>query len=154
MGVEPEIALSIAKKESGFCQEKRSPAGAVGVFQIMPSTARKIGFNPYNYRDNIKGGISYYKTLKKMFKTDEMALAAYNAGPGNVKKFGGVPPYAETRRFIRVVLADYNTYKTNPDASVEKHLLAVRENKEKNRQMLAEQEHREMLTIFMLNQAI
>ena len=150
LGIEPEIALGIAKQESGFCQEKRSYMGAVGVFQMMPSTARRIGFNPYNYKENIRGGISYYKQLKKMFKTDELALAAYNAGPGNVKRYGGVPPFAETRKFVKIVLTHYNNYKTNPDATVEKYLAAVKENKE----VLAEKEHREMLTLFMLNQAI
>jgi len=154
MGVEPEIVLGIAKQESGFCQNKRSPMGAVGVFQIMPSTARKIGFNPYHYKDNIRGGIAYYKQLKKMFKTDELALAAYNAGPGNVKRYGGIPPFAETKKFVRIVMGHYNTYKTTPDGTVEKLLTAAKENKETNKQTLAEQEHREILTLFMLNQAI
>ena len=154
MGVEPEIALGIAKQESGFSQNKRSSMGAVGVFQIMPSTARKIGFNPYHYKDNIRGGIAYYKQLKRMFKTDELALAAYNAGPGNVKRYGGVPPFSETRRFIQIVMGHYNTYKTNPDASVEAMLAASRENRDTNKQTLADKEHREMLDLFMLNQAI
>lgn len=154
MDVEPEIVLGIAKQESGFCQEKRSRMGAVGVFQIMPSTARKRGFNPYHYKDNIRGGIAYYKHLKKMFKTDELALAAYNAGPGNVKKYGGIPPFAETKKFVKIVLGNYNTYKNNPDATVVPYLTAARENREQNKQVLADKEHREMLTLFMLNQAI
>lgn len=150
MGVEPEIALSIAKKESGFCQEKRSYMGAVGVYQLLPSTARRIGYNPYHYKDNIRGGIAYYKLLKKMFKSDVMALAAYNAGPGNVKKYGGVPPFAETKRFVNVCMQYYNEYKNNPDSTVAQYLAAGKEKK----QVLAEKEHREMLTLFMLNQAI
>lgn len=155
LGVEPEIALSIAKQESGFSQNKRSAMGAVGVFQIMPSTARKIGFNPYHYKDNIRGGISYYKQLKRMFKTDELALAAYNAGPGNVKRYGGIPPFAETRKFVKVVLNNYNEYKTNPDSTVETLLATYKENnKDGSKPTLADKEHREMLTLFMLNQAI
>lgn len=150
MGVEPEIALSIAKKESGFCQEKRSYMGAVGVYQLLPSTARRIGYNPYHYKDNIRGGIAYYKLLKKMFKSDVMALAAYNAGPGNVKKYGGVPPFAETKRFVNVCMKYYNEYKNNPDPTVAQYLAVGKEKK----QVLAEKEHREMLTLFMLNQAI
>ncbi len=150
MGVEPEIALSIAKLESGFCQEKRSRMGAVGVFQILPSTARRVGYNPYHYKDNIRGGIAYYKQLKRIFKSDALALAAYNAGPGTVKRYGGIPPYAETKRYVRVVLQHYNEYKKNPDPTVSKVLAASKENK----QVLAEKEHREMLTLFMLNQAI
>ncbi len=149
-GVEPEIALSIAKLESGFCQEKRSKMGAVGVYQLLPSTARRIGFNPYNYKDNIKGGIVYYKQLKRIFKSDAMALAAYNAGPGTVKKYGGIPPYAETKKYVSAVLKHYNDYKSNPDPIVAQYII---DDKEK-RQVLAEKEHREMLTLFMLNQAI
>ena len=124
MGVEPEIALGIAKKESDFCQERRSSAGAVGVFQLMPSTARRIGYNPYQYKENIKGGIAYYKQLKQIFKTDELALAAYNAGPGVVKRCGGMPPYAETKRFVRLVMAYSNEFKTNADSDVAKKVAA------------------------------
>ncbi len=151
MGVEPEIALGIAKKESEFCQEKRSSAGAVGVFQLMPSTARRIGYNPYQYKENIKGGIAYYKQLKQIFKTDELALAAYNAGPGIVKRCGGMPPYAETKRFVRLVMAYSNEFKTNANSDVAKKVAA---NKQKREMIAAEKEHREMITLFMLNQAI
>ena len=151
MGVEPEIALGIAKKESNFCQERRSSAGAVGVFQLMPSTARRIGYNPYQYKENIKGGIAYYKQLKQIFKTDELALAAYNAGPGVVKRCGGIPPYAETKRFVRLVMAYSNEFKTNADSDVAKKVAA---NKQKREMIAAEKEHREMITLFMLKQAI
>lgn len=151
MGVEPEIALGIAKKESEFCQEKRSSAGAVGVFQLMPSTARRIGYNPYQYKENIKGGIAYYKQLKQIFKTNELALAAYNAGPGIVKRCGGMPPYAETKRFVRLVMAYSNEFKTNANSDVAKKVAA---NKQKREMIAAEKEHREMITLFMLNQAI
>lgn len=151
MGVEPEIALGIAKKESNFCQERRSSAGAVGVFQLMPSTARRIGYNPYQYKENIKGGIAYYKQLKQIFKTDELALAAYNAGPGVVKRCGGIPPYAETKRFVRLVMVYSNEFKTNADSDVAKKVAA---NKQKREMIAAEKEHREMITLFMLNQAI
>ncbi len=150
LGVEPEIALSIAKLESGFCQEKRSRMGAVGVFQMLPSTARRVGYNPYHYKDNIRGGITYYKQMKRIFKTDALALAAYNAGPGTVKRYGGIPPYPETRKYVKTVLKHYNDYKTNPDPTVVKYLAASKESKK----VLAEKEHREMLTLFMLNQAI
>ena len=150
MGVEPEIALSIAKIESGFSQNKRSCHGAVGVFQLMPSTAKRLGYNPYNYRDNIKGGIAYYKQMKKMFKTDALALAAYNAGPGNVKKFGGVPPFAETKRFVSTCMGYYNGYKTKPDATVAGYITTYKENKS----MLAEQETRDALNLYLINQAI
>jgi soluble lytic murein transglycosylase-like protein len=153
LGVEPEIALSIAKHESGFCQEKRSKMGAVGVFQMLPSTARRIGCNPYHYQSNIRGGITYYKQMKRIFKSDAVALAAYNAGPGAVRKYGGIPPYAETKKYVNSVMKYYGQYKTNPDATVSVYLANAKA-PNVDRQVLAEKERKEILTSFMLNQAI
>ncbi len=118
MGVDPAIALSIAKTESGYRHEARSSHGAVGVFQLMPSTARRMGLNPYLLDDNIKGGIMYYKSMYKMFGSVELALAAYNAGPGNVKKYRAVPPFSETRRFVAKIMSDYRHLKANPDPAM------------------------------------
>lgn len=118
MGVDPAITLSIAKTESGFRHEARSSRGAVGVFQLMPSTARRMGLNPYSLDDNIKGGVMYYKSMYKMFGSVELALAAYNAGPGNVKKYRAVPPFAETRRFVAKIMTDYRHYKAHPDPAM------------------------------------
>ena len=119
MGVDPAIALSIARTESGFRHEARSSHGAVGVFQLMPSTARRMGLNPYSLNDNIRGGIMYYKSMYKMFGSMELALATYNAGPGNVKRYNNtVPPYAETKRFISKIMTDYNRLKANPDPAM------------------------------------
>ena len=118
MGVDPAITLSIAKTESGFRHEARSSHGAVGVFQLMPSTARRMGLNPYSLDDNIKGGIMYYKSMYKMFGSMELALAAYNAGPANVKKYRAVPPFAETRRFVAKITADYRHFKAHPDPAM------------------------------------
>ena len=120
MGVDPAIALSIARAESGFRHEARSSHGAVGVFQLMPSTARRMGYNPYSLNDNIKAGITYYKKMYNMFGSVELALAAYNAGPGNVKKYNAVPPYSETRRFVSKIMTDVNRQKVNPDPAVVK----------------------------------
>ena len=120
MGVDPAIGLSIARTESGFRHEAKSSHGAVGVFQLMPSTARKMGLNPYLLNDNIRGGIMYYKMMYKMFGSMELALAAYNAGPGNVKRYNAVPPYAETKRFVNKIMTDYHNYKANPDPSMVK----------------------------------
>ena len=114
MGVDPAIALSIARTESGFNHNARSSHGAVGVFQLMPSTARRMGYNPYLLNENIKAGITYYKSMYKMFGSVELALAAYNAGPGNVKRYKAVPPYAETRRFVSKIMSDYHYYKVDP----------------------------------------
>lgn len=115
MGVDPAIALSIAKSESGFRQEARSPRGAVGIFQLMPSTARRMGVNPYTLDGNIKGGIMYYKSMYKMFGSVELALAAYNAGPGNVKKYHSIPPFKETKRYVAKIMSDYSHMKSHPD---------------------------------------
>ncbi len=115
LGVDPAIAMAIARTESGFRHEAKSSHGAVGVFQLMPSTAKRMGLNPYVLNDNIKGGIMYYKMMYKMFGSMELALAAYNAGPGNVKKYNAVPPYAETKRFVNKIMTDYHNYKKNPD---------------------------------------
>jgi hypothetical protein len=119
MGVDPAMALSIARTESGFNHKARSNHGAVGVFQLMPSTARRMGLNPYSLTDNIKGGIKYYKAMYKMFGSVELALAAYNAGPGNVKRYNNsIPPYAETKRFVSKIMKDYKNYKVNPDPAI------------------------------------
>lgn len=121
LNVDPALALSIAKKESGFRHELKSPYGAVGVFQLLPSTAQRMGFNPYYLSENIKAGLTYYKMMYKMFGSTELALAAYNAGPGNVKKFGGtIPPYGETKRFVNQIMLEYNRQKLNPDPVIAK----------------------------------
>ena len=121
MNIDPALALSIAKKESGFRHELRSAHGAVGVFQLLPSTAKRMGYNPYYLSENIKAGLTYYKMMYKMFGSTELALAAYNAGPGNVKRCGGkIPPYAETKRFVNVIMQDYHNQKKNPDPTIAK----------------------------------
>ena len=119
MNVDPALALSIAKKESGFRHELKSRHGAVGVFQLLPSTAKIMGYNPYYLSENIKAGLTYYKMMYKMFGSTELALAAYNAGPGNVRRHGGrIPPYAETKRFVNIIMQDYRNQKKNPDPAI------------------------------------
>lgn len=127
MGLDPALALSIAKVESNFCHEKQSRYGAVGVFQLLPSTAKKLGYNPYHVQDNIKGGIAYYKMMYKMFGSTELALAAYNAGPGNVKKYNGMPPFIETKKFVASIMNDYNASKLNPDPAIAGYKNALKE---------------------------
>lgn len=114
LGVDPALALSLAKVESNFRQEARSAAGAVGLYQLMPTTAKKLGVNPYTMEGNIKGGLKYYLMMYKMFGSKELALAAYNAGPGNVKKFNAVPPYAETQRFVNKIIAQQKLHQDDP----------------------------------------
>lgn len=120
LGIDPALALSIAKSESGFMHEARSRNGAVGVFQLMPSTARRLGVNPYYLSGNIKGGLMYYKKLYNMFGSTELALAAYNAGPGTVKKYNRVPPIGETKKFVSKIMREYHRQKANPDPAIAK----------------------------------
>lgn len=116
MGIDPALALSIAKTESGFRHDSTSRRGAVGVFQLMPSTAKKLGVNPYYLSDNIKGGLMYYKMMYQMYGSTELALAAYNAGPGIVNRCNKtVPPYGETRRYVKSIMEEYSHLKNNPD---------------------------------------
>ena len=127
MGLDPAIALSIAKAESGFCHEKKSRYGAIGVFQLMPATAKRMGYNPYHIHENIKGGITYYKMMYKMFGSMELALAAYNAGPGNVKKYKGIPPFSETRKFVSSIMSSYKNLKNNPDPVIAQYNSSVKD---------------------------
>ena len=126
MGLDPALALSIAQKESNFSQNKKSRYGAIGVFQLMPRTAKKLGFNPYSLNENIKGGLTYYKQMYKMFGTTELALAAYNAGPGNVRKYNGIPPFKETKSFISTIMKNYNSMKTNPDPVIAQYNSSIK----------------------------
>ena len=116
MGVDPALALSIAKKESGFKHELKSSHGAVGVFQLLPSTANRMGYNPYYLSENIKAGLTYYKMMYKMFGSTELALAAYNAGPVAVSRTKSIPSVSQ--KFVKDIMADYNNYKKNPDQSI------------------------------------
>lgn len=122
LNIEPALALSIAKKESNYNHHLKSRHGAVGVFQLMPNTAKKLGVNPYYLNENIKGGLTYYKMMYDMFGSTELALAAYNAGPGNVKKYNAIPPFTETKHFVSKIMADYNSLKKNPDPAMIKVL--------------------------------
>jgi soluble lytic murein transglycosylase-like protein len=106
MGVPPSLALAVAYQESRFNQTGISPKGAIGVFQLMPGTAAGLGVDPYNLDDNIRGGITYLSQMLSRYGGDvTKALAAYNAGPGNVDKYGGVPPFAETQQYVKIVEA-------------------------------------------------
>lgn len=109
-GVPPPLALSIAQNESHFQQGLRSPVGAIGVMQLMPATARKLGVDPYDLRQNVDGGVRYLASLLRTFKSPALAAAAYNAGPGAVRKYHGVPPFRETLRYVRNVLGSRSNW--------------------------------------------
>ena len=113
LGVDPHIALSIAKIESNFNASAKSPRGAIGLFQLTPSTAKKLGVNPYIVSENIEGGLKYYKMLYKKYGSIDLALAAYNAGPGNVAKYNGIPPFGATKCFIQNVKKGANDFRAD-----------------------------------------
>src|SRR5574343_1157860 len=99
-GVDPRQALALAHTESGLNPAAMSKKGAMGVMQLMPQTAQGLGVNASDTADNIKGGISYHKQLIGRFGGPGVAAAAYNAGPENVEKYGGIPPFTETQTHV------------------------------------------------------
>lgn len=103
-GLDEGLVKAVAEAESGFRQEARSSAGAIGLMQLMPSTAKSLGVNPYDAAGNVAGGARYLKTMLDRFGSVPLALAAYNAGPGAVEKYGGIPPYQETKTYVDRVL--------------------------------------------------
>ncbi len=104
-GVDPNLAKAQAYAESGGKQSAVSSVGAIGVFQLMPTTAAGLGVNPNDQEQNIQGGVKYLSQLLTRYNGDQtLALAAYNAGPGNVAKYGGVPPFTETKNYIKKIL--------------------------------------------------
>lgn len=106
VGVSPALLKAVAQAESNGNQNATSPVGAIGVMQLMPETAKALGVNPYNVEQNILGGAKYLRYQMDRFDGDvPKAIAAYNAGPGAVEMYGGVPPYKETRDFVARVMA-------------------------------------------------
>jgi hypothetical protein len=108
---------SVMRNESGFQPAAVSPKGAIGLMQLMPGTARELGVDPVDPRQNASGGAQYLRDLLAKYENDPnqvlLALAAYNAGPGAVEKYHGVPPYRETREYILRVLRDWSKSQPN-----------------------------------------
>ncbi|HVR46238.1 MAG TPA: lytic transglycosylase domain-containing protein [Candidatus Binatia bacterium] len=106
--VDPRLVEAVVQSESAFDPGATSGAGARGLMQLMPQTAASLGvIDAYDPAQNVRGGTRYLRGLLDHFHDVELAIAAYNAGPAAVERYGGVPPYAETRNYVRVVLNRY-----------------------------------------------
>jgi soluble lytic murein transglycosylase-like protein len=103
-GIPEDLFVSLVRQESGFNPSARSSAGAMGLAQLMPGTAGDLGVDPSDPQQNLEGGARYLKQQLDTFGSPELALAAYNAGPGAVQKHGGVPPYDETQDYVQKVM--------------------------------------------------
>jgi soluble lytic murein transglycosylase len=114
--IEPSLLKAVIEVESNWNSQAVSRKGAQGLMQLMPSTAKNLKVrNPFNPEENIEGGAKYLKSLLDKYSGDlSLALAAYNAGPGKIDKYGGVPPIAETKEYVKRVLGLYHGDKSTP----------------------------------------
>ena len=110
-GVDASLLAAVASVESNFDAGAVSPAGAQGLMQFMPATAKGLGVSPLDPASAVDGAARYLKQLTGQFGSTELALAAYNAGPGTVSRHGGIPPYPETQNYVRNVMSKAEAYR-------------------------------------------
>lgn len=103
-GVPEHLFLRLVQQESAWNPDARSHKGAIGLAQLMPQTARRLGVDPRNPAENLDGGARYLRLQYDRFRSWQLALAAYNAGPEAVDRYGGIPPYRETQNYVRKIL--------------------------------------------------
>lgn len=122
LGMEAALVKAVVHAESSFNPEAVSSAGAIGLMQLMPATAADLGLkNPFDPKENVRGGIRYLRTLLGIFKNDlPLALAAYNAGLTRVMQYGKVPPFRETQRYVGKVIQFYAMYAQRSLPSISK----------------------------------
>lgn len=133
-GVDPNLVRAIIKQESGFNPRARSRKGAIGLMQLMPATARDLKVNPYDPVQNVEGGVRHFKGLLENFNGDlKLSLAAYNAGQGAVERNKGIPPYRETRDYVRRITAAYGA---NAESKVELRPAPIRVNRDADGRMI------------------
>ena len=143
--IDPYLIVAVMEKESSFNHETISSSGALGLMQLMPSTAKELGVNPKRAEENIEGGIRYLRQQLDKYEGRykvHYALASYNAGAGVVRKYGGIPPYAETQNYVRKIVKNYNKLKQSKNGEV----VGISEN-ENSKLLIEEEKIKERKTI-------
>ena len=124
-GVHAALVKAVIAAESNFEPGAVSRAGAQGMMQLMPATAEELGVeHPFGVVENVDGGVRYLRAMLERFGDVRRALAAYNAGPGTVDRYGGVPPYPETRTYVKRVLQYYREYRADFEGPAGRALVA------------------------------
>ena len=116
-GIDPDLFLRLVGAESSFNPDAVSSKGATGLAQLMPGTAAELGVDPTDPIQNLRGGARYLRQQLDEFGDPVLALAAYNAGPGNVRKYGGIPPFEETQNYVAKIMGGYGGQGTTPTQS-------------------------------------